>query len=327
MRNEKWWDFIDRYRKHLRSIDIYVEADRLSRKLHQYLSRRKRRNDVRSKLVEKLDLPAMNSAEWARQFLNDNTCWDKERDCVRAELDSKLRSAFDELLKLASENASHDKRIKDLTSVVVFCVNRLPRLGVAGAEDILTEILRDRPTTIRQPGYILCSLADQEFSDEVLSLMERFADLNFSAAPYYLALAIESVCHLPVIEDATFDWIMSLALDTCQHAIVRLKATETLLRSSPDSRNLPTENILTVAKDEKSTRLVKNYLLLLAEAGCDVDDCFDHSDYLVQSVIQVGKLGGTADLFKCIEPDIIRKRYYGWEYADGPTEYTVSGYY
>ena len=72
MRNEKWWDFIDRYRKHLRSIDIYVEADRLSRKLHQYLSRRKRRHDRRSGLVKKLNLPAMNSAEWAPQFLNDN---------------------------------------------------------------------------------------------------------------------------------------------------------------------------------------------------------------------------------------------------------------
>ena len=323
MRNEKWWDFIDRYRKHLRSIDIYVEADRLSRKLHQYLSRRKRRNDLRSGLVVELKFPVMNSAEWARQFLNVNTDWNKERVCVKAKLDSKLRSAFDELLKPTSENASHDKRIKELASVVVFCANRLPRLGVAGTEDILTEILRDRPTTISQPGYILRSLADQGFSDEVLSLMERFANLDFAAAPYYLALAIESVCHLPVIEDSTFDRIMSLALDTCQHAIVRLKATETLLRSSPDSRNLPTENILTVAKDEKSTRLVKNYLLLLAEAGCDVDDYFDHSDYLVQSVIPVGKPGGTADLFKCIEPDIIRKRYYGWEYTDDPTEYTT----
>ena len=100
MRNEKWWEVIDLYRKHLRSIDIYLDADRLSRKLHQYLSRRKRRNDLRSGLVEKLKFPVVNSAEWARQFLNVNTDWDKERVCVKAELDSKLRSAFDEVLSL-----------------------------------------------------------------------------------------------------------------------------------------------------------------------------------------------------------------------------------
>ena len=157
--------------------------------------------------------------------------------------------------------------------------------------------------------------------------MERYADLDFAAAPYYLALAIEAVCHLPVIENDTADWIMSTAVDTSQHAIVRLKATETLLRSSLDSRNLPTENILTVAKDETSTRLVKNYMLLLAKGGYDVDDIFDQSDYLIQSVRQVVKSGGPAELFRCIEPDIIRKRYYGWEYADDSTEYTVSGYY
>ena len=327
MHNKNWWDFIDRYRKHLRSIDIYVEADRLSRKLHQYLSRRKCRNDLRSGLVEELKFPVMNSPQWARQFLNDNTCWDKERDCVKAELESKLRTAYDELLKLASGNAADEKRIKKLTSVVVFCANRLPRLGLACAEDVLTEILRDRPTTIRQPGYILRSLADQGLSNAVLSLIEHYVDSDFAAAPYYLALAIEALCHLPVVENDTVDWIMNIAVDTTRHAIVRLKATETLLRSSPGSRNLSTENILTVAKDETSTRLVKNYLLLLAEGGYSVDDCFDRSDYLVQSAIQVGKLGGTAEIFKCIEPDIIRKRYYGWEYADDSTEYAVSGYY
>ena len=301
MRNEKWWDFIDRYRKHLRSIDIYVEADRLSRKLHQYLSRRKRRNDLRSGLVEELKFPVMNSAEWARQFLNVNTDWNKERVCVKAKLDSKLRSAFDELLKLTSENASHDKRIKDLTSVVVFCASRLPRLGVAGAEDILTEILRDRPTTIRQPGYILRSLADQGFSNAVLSLMERYADSDFAAAPYYLALAIEAVCHLPVVENDTADWIMSIAVDTTQHAIVRLKATETLLRSSLDSRNLPTKNIVTVAKDETSTRLVKNYMLLLAKGGYDVDDIFDRSDYprsIGTSGRKIGRTCGIVQMYR-----------------------------
>ena len=327
MRNEKWWDFIDQYRKHLRSIDIYVEADRLSRKLHQYLSKRKRKHDRKNGLVKKLNLPAMNSAEWASQFLNENEEWDKERASVRAELDSTLRSAFDELLRVASEDSANEKRIKELTRDVVFCAYRLPRLGIAGSDDILTKIFRDRPTTIRQPGYILRSLADQGFSEAVLSLMERYADLDFAAAPYYLALVIEAVCHLPVIADATFDWIVSLALDTGQHAIVRLKATETILRSSPGSRNLPTENILAVAKDETSTRLIKNYLLLLAEGGYNVDNCFERSDYLVQSVIQLGNLDGVTDLFKCVEPDIIRKRYYGWEYADDSTEYAVGGYY
>ncbi|MCY4466314.1 MAG: RNA-directed DNA polymerase [Chloroflexi bacterium] len=327
MQSSNWWDVIDLYRKHLRSIDIYVEADRLSRKLHQYLSRRKRRNDQRSGLVEKLELPAMNSTEWARQFLNDNKGWDAKRVCVKAELDSKLRSAYDELLRVGSENVAHEKRRRELTSVVVFCANRLPRLGIAGAEDILTKILRDRPTTISQPGYILRSLADQGFSDKVLDLMKHYADSDFPAAPYYLALAIEAVCHLAVIENDAARWIMSLAVDTTQHAIVRLKATETLARSPLDIRMIPTEKILKVVKDETSTRLVKNYLLLLAKGGCDVGDIIDRSDYLIQTVRQVGESGRITELFKCIEPDIIRKRYYGWEYADDSTEYSVSGYY
>ena len=321
-RDETWWDGIGSYRQHLRSIKIFVEPDRLSRKVHQYFSRRKRRNDSRSGLVEELKYPPLQSTEWTYQFELDNSCWVVERDSIRKELISKLSSSFKEL-----PNAVCEKQTKELTTNIVFCANRLPRLGLTGIVDLLTEILTDQPSIIRQPGNLLCSLADQGFSEAVCGLMNHYASSDFSAAPYYLALSIESIRHLKEINENTIQEILNLAVDKSQPSTVRLKATETLVWTSNTDVDIHVERIRKILLEESSPRMRKNYKLLLGDNVQHILDTEATGDHLLESVNRLIREGNVRKLFDYVEPDILRKRYYGWEYPDDSREYTEYAYY
>ncbi len=321
-RTDSWWDVIDRYRNQLRSLEIYVEADRLSRKMHQYFSRRKRNNDCRSGLVKELKYPPQHATEWTSQFVQDNCKWIGDRDSVREDLIRMLNSSYCEI-----QSDISDKRKKQLTTNIVFCANNLQRLGFAGIDELLTEILTERSTIIRQPRHIIRSLADQGFYSAVSRLITCFADSDHPAAPYYLSLATESVRFLPEKRETFLERIANIALDICRPAIVRLKATETLVWASIGNSVLDTERIRNIMHQETSTRLKKNYMLLLGSSGYNVEYDIESGDYLLQSANRIASQDEILKLFDCVEPEILRKKYYGWEYSDGPREHSEMGYY
>ena len=152
--DDAWWRIIQLYRARLRSIDIYVEPDRLSRKVHQYLSRRKRQRDMRSNLVEELRLPDLDAHNWLDAFLAANKDWVECRDRIRRQLESMLRESFG-----AFKNAQDgDQTKRNLQRKIAFSVYRLPRLGLAGTQDLLEEMLTDFPWIIMKPGPLLRSL-------------------------------------------------------------------------------------------------------------------------------------------------------------------------
>ena len=310
------------YRNQLRSLDIYVEADRLSRKVHQYFSRRKRRNDCRSGLVKKLKYPPLHATEWTSQFVQDNCKWISDRDSVREDLICMLNSSYSEL-----QNEVCDRRKKQLTTNIVFCANNLLRLGLAGIDELLTEILIDRSSIIRQPRHIMRSLADQGFYDAVSKLITCFADSDHPAAPYYLALATESVRFLPEKKATNVERIANIASDISRPAIVRLKATETLVWTNLGNSVLDSEGIGKIMQQEVSPRLIKNYMLLLGRCDYNIAYEAEDSDYLLQYTHRIVSQGEINRLFDCVEPEILRKKYYGWEYSDGPREHSEMGYY
>ena len=321
-RTDSWWDVIDRYRNQLRSLEIYVEADRLSRKMHQYFSRRKRNNDCRSVLVKELKYPPQHATEWTSQFVQDNCKWIGDRDSVREDLIRMLNSSYCEI-----QSDISDKRKKQLTTNIVFCANNLQRLGFAGIDELLTEILTERSTIIRQPRHIMRSLADQGFYSAVSRLITCFSDSDHPAAPYYLSLATESVRFLPEKKETFLERIANIALDICRPAIVRLKATESLVWTSIGNSVLDTERIRNIMHLETSARLKKNYMLLLGSSGYNVEYDIESGDYLLQSANRIASQDEIFKLFDCVEPEILRKKYYGWEYSDGPREHSEMGYY
>ena len=130
--SENWWKFIDIYRKKLHSLDVYVEADRLSRKLHQYFSNRKRREDKRSGRVNKLTYPELQDEAWHDKFESMNSKWIKCRNEIRVELQDLLRCAYHNML---DERDDVEKRI--LETKITFCANRLTRWGFATSKNLL----------------------------------------------------------------------------------------------------------------------------------------------------------------------------------------------
>ena len=321
-RNDIWWDVIDVYQNRLRSIDIFVAADRLSRKLHQYLSKRKRIRDKHSGVVEELTFPSLTAPDWEFRFVQDNESWVEKRDLIRWNLESTLSESYSEL-----HTVSCDVQKKKLTTRIAFCANRLPRLGLSGVESLLTAMLIDQPTILRQPGYILSSLADQGFSDSIGRMLSHYSNSDFPSAPYYLALTIESASFLPEMAQSILESIANIAVDRERPAIVRLKATETLILSARSNAGLHCERIHEMIELETSPRILKNYILLHEKYNCSLDLNPDNTDFLVQTALRFVDQGETDKLYDYVEPDILRKRYYGWEYPDDSREYTEFAYY
>ena len=78
---------------------------------------------------------------------------------------------------------------------------------------------------------------------------------------------------------------------------------------------------------ELTDRMQKNYLLLLGFCSKDEPDEPGNIDYMLKFAHQLVQDGDINELFDYVEPDIIRKKYYAWEYPDDAREYGGSGYY
>ena len=129
------------------------------------------------------------------------------------------------------------------------------------------------------------------------------------------------------IQDSTVERIVELALDSRRPPILRLKASETLLLLPRERACLSCERLRAMESLEQSPRLRKNYALLLGQRCSSVPLKYDGDDPLLQSAFNLAKEGKAEDLFSEVEPDILRKKYYGWDYPDDAREFAESGYY
>ncbi len=317
-----WWEFIKTYQKKLRSLNVYVEEDRLSRKLHQYLSNRKRRRDKSSNQVKELNYPPLDANEWTNCFKDMNVEWIHCRDNIRNKLICLLRASYNGI-----SNAKTSEETQQAARRVRFCINRLTRLGFHNIEDLIIKTLRENPAVIRQPRVVFQSLGIQQYGKELQSLLDYYEASSIQVAPYYVALILEALRFLQEIPDCMTEKIISIAINNSQPPIVRLKATETLLTTNCREVAEHTEAIQHLLRNEPTPRLRKNYKLLLGQCDQTIDCDSESTDYLLQSVCKVIQLGQIEKLFDCVEPDIIRKNYYGWEYPDDSREFGEFTYY
>ncbi len=322
VQEEMWWPFIDAYRSKLHSIDFFVEAGRLSRKLHQYLNSRKRKRDLYRKRVKELTFPSWDSQDWATEFRSLNSDWDQKRSELRNSLLSLLQSSYEKLSTVESP-----RETRKLSTRIYFCANRLTRLGFQGVEDLITQILIEQPWIIRQPQYVVRSLAIQGFSNQLVCLLNHYTSSTHPYRSFMVALILHSLRYLDQISADGMQKIVKIATDSSHHAIERLMATETWLRLNCEFVAENSETIRDIISTEQSARLRKNYVLLLGKCNPDAVTDPANNDYLLHYAYQLVLDREVDRLFDEEEPDIIRNSFYSGEYPDDSREFNDMGYY
>ena len=277
---DNWWPFIDFYCKRLRTLEIYIERDRLSRKLHQYLSRRKRRNDCDNNLVKELILPAIDAEDWVGEFESNNNDWIKCRCELRRDMIDRLQLTYEKWKVEESE----DEKPK-LASKVLFYTNRLSRLGFHKVEEFIADVLIKTPSAIRQPRIVMRGLGNQGFSGELIKILGHYVSSGLPSASYYVALVLDSLQLLPELPENVAETIVRLATNSEQCDIVRLKATETLLRTTCGNAVQAGELIRRVTSNEEKSHLLKNYWLLLGHCNKFRVEDPNCSDYMLDICI------------------------------------------
>ena len=337
---ERWWAFVDAYRNRLRSIGFFIDADRLSRKLHQYLNSKKRKDDQ----VKQLRFPPLHSQNWATEFRSLNSDWNQKCNELRNSLLDILKESYENLKsyeKLLTAESQREQR--KLRTRIYFCASRLTRLGFQeGIEELITRILMERPGIIRQPQYVVRSLAIQEFPGHLIRLLNHYKSSTHPAGSFFVALVLHSLHYLNEVPADAMREIVEIAIDRSRPSIdrsrpsidrsrpsiERLMATETwLIRINCECVAKNSKIIQDIIRIEQSARLQKNYMLLLGKCGLDIVTEPANNDYILQDTYKLVRNKEVDRLFAEEEPDIIRNRFYSGEYPDDSREFNDMGYY
>ena len=315
--SEDWWIVIKEYQKHLRSTGVFVDAGRLSRKVHQYLSRRMRSHGEKRTWATHLCMPSLCPSEWALAFRRLNSTWFQELDTLRRDLQELVVQSHLDLSECRDAEQSRVYRTR-----IYFAANRLSRLGFGNKANMIAGILREEPWIIRQPQYVLRGLAMQGYGQQLASLFSHYDDHEALWAQSFLAVILRSVRELEVLSQDMIDRVVRVALDTRYVKVARLMATETWLLkldcSHVEKHCSMLQGLLT---QEENARLRKNYVLLLGKCKRDtIPDC-KSGDPLMLNAHDLAHAGCIDDLLEEVEHATLRDQYYSGYYPDDESEF------
>ena len=155
----------------------------------------------------------------------------------------------------------------------------------------------------------------QGFPALVERLFNHYRGLEKRWSSSYLSVIIRAIRHLNEVPETLEDGIIRIAVDDDSDQVLRLIATETWLMKL-DCRRV-VEHVLTIRQiisEEQSSRVRKNFLLLLAKFERDYVQQREYEDALLMSAMEVALTGDIDELFAYVEPDILRERYYSTYY-------------
>lgn len=301
---DRWWPMVGVYRDHLHSIGHFIEPHRLSRKLYQYVENYQLAEEDEQNVCDAI-VPPLGAQNWADEFRVSNEKWLEERSSLRTKLIDLAQQSYRDL-----PNAS-DKKRRLMTTRIYFSANRLARLGFGDAAEFFTRILINQPWIIRQPQYVIRGLAMQGFPDLVERLFNHYLGLEKRWSSSYLSVIIRAIRHLNDVPETLEDSIIRIAVDDDSDQVLRLIATETWLMKLDCQRVLEhVSTIRQIISEEQSSRVRKNYLLLLAKCERDYIHQNDFEDPLLMDAMDVALADNIDELFADVEPDILKERYY-----------------
>ena len=207
-RHKNWWAMVRAYQRRLRTVGAYMDAGRLSRKLHQYQSKRKRQRDKWRTGAAELCLPSLYVSDWALEFSRNNPVWIQERNSLRNDLAALVSSSHS---NMDAKRDSEGNRI--IRTRIYFAANRTSRLGFGRSADMIRDILRDQPWIIRQPQFVLRGFAMQGLAGHLESLFAHYKDQNTPWAHSFLAVILRALRHLDSLPDQLQAGTVDVALD------------------------------------------------------------------------------------------------------------------
>ncbi|MEG3987965.1 reverse transcriptase domain-containing protein [Microcoleus sp. S28C3] len=336
-----WGHLIEQYQECLCSINIYIKAPDVSRRIYKYLfNTKKRRKDLKREV--ELNLPPlpsegrqMSSGEWAYDFQQLNYEWIGEKDRLKTKLISLFRESLKEIEEIpkAPNDPKNIRRQRTLKTYIRFAVNKLLILGFTEIVRDVVEILCEKPWVLREPLQILESLAIQGYLGQLIEVIAYYQNSSHKMSEYIRAVSLRAIRFSPTINEDAWEKVVEYSINGT--LVERLMATETWLCLAYNNlcdhlvQDSHIENVSIALHSEPlpKARLKKNYLLILGLYKRDAisDESVDNNDYMLCEAYKMALQGTIEDLFENYEPKIIRDKYYsGKDQSNGDGEAKVS---
>ena len=251
------YSFLEWYRLALRELRVFVPIPMLRRKM---VHERKGAGISYSLVMPDFSGLHIDKGAWASQFADSNTEWLSRLD----ELRSVLERMVSKILKAKGEGFDDLDRAE--STRVRFAIGRLCQVGMS--EDManaITSILKCAPHWLREPSFVLDSLAIQGFEDCIFWLYHCYS-CSGSEQSYLRTMTLRSMRYC---RSANRSLLLDLVVDQSEAIEVRLLASESLLFLRIDSIGYThwaqINNAL--SNEELTPRLRKNLILLLKLVG------------------------------------------------------------
>lgn len=314
--NDQWWDSISTYCFCLQSLGLFFKETILSRRIFPYLFNPKRRADTLNGESE-LKFPiAPDEASprslnnWAIAFLSANQNWHAGLGQLRTELECLFFQSFDSL----DSGGLAKNQERKLIRRVRWSVNRLSEIGY-GQQVVakLMEVLCKSPWLFRDITEVVESLAQQEFTEVIKSLLAFHSQAQDEMAEYMKAITLRAARFLKQVDDVLWDEIARSAVSAS--VVNCLLATETWLsvgyRCSHLIKPSQLDEVEVAFRSSTSSRLRKNYLLILVKFRGLPQDSLDLSgDSILKQAFDIAVTGEIDSLFDYQEPEVIKSKYY-----------------
>ncbi len=314
--NDQWWDSISIYRCCLQALGVFFKETILSRRITSYLFNPKRRANSLNGESE-LELPSIPTEaspesikDWATAYYSANQGWNEELERLRSDLKTLFHQSLDALASGSLANSQERKQLRRIR----YSANRLSEIGYG--EDVtskLVDILSKNPWLFRDITEIIESLARQQFTGAIKSLSEFYSQTQGEMAEYMKAITIRAARFLDQIDGDLWDEIARSAVSSS--VVNCLLATETWLSIGQRCRHLikteQLDQVETAFQSSASSRLRKNYLLILAKfRELPQDNLNLGDDSLLSQAFEIAVAGEVDSLFDYQEPEIIKRKYY-----------------
>ncbi|MDX2043118.1 MAG: RNA-directed DNA polymerase [Acidobacteriota bacterium] len=313
--NGQWWDSISIYRNCLQALGVFIKETTLSRRISSFLFNSKKRDKALNDGTE-LSFPVIPTEyslesvkSWVNDYSSSNQGWIESLEQLQSDLKNMFHQSLGDLASGPSSKSQERKLLRRLR----YSANRLSEIGYQ--EDTvakLVEILRNNPWLFRDITEIVEGLARQQYADAIKLLLDYYSTTEDETAEYMKAISIRAVRFLDHINSSLWDEVARSAV--ASSIVTSLLASETWLSVGDRCRNLIKPNQLSEVEvafqRTTSTRLRKNYLLILAKFGTFPQDKLDLSDSLLSQAFDIAVAEDVDSLFDYQEPEIIKIKYY-----------------
>lgn len=184
--DDEWWENIETYKNHLRSIGIFEDKPNISRRLTHNLFNNEENID--------LNFPefGVKPIEWGEYFKQKNLQWFEQKEKIKEDLINLFKRSW-ETLSSAREDGADLKQERRLQTQIRFATNRLETLGLETIFEELGDILTGSPWDLNSPASTLESLANQGLDDHISVLLNLHSNNVHPMDEYMRTIALKAL--------------------------------------------------------------------------------------------------------------------------------------